>query len=132
MCCACGTAQHLDLGRTARRGGPPVLAQGLTILAARRARSWSQCKLALALGVDRSYVSYVERGKRCLAGRMARRVSVVVGIEVPLPAIDPKLTADGRQASQEARRQARGDELRRLSVRHQTVPHIAASFSRLQ
>lgn len=65
---------------------PPIstehLALGATIRETRRALGWSQERLALEAGMDRTYVSGVERGERNVSYANLLRVAGTLGLRL--------------------------------------------------
>lgn len=59
---------------------PQHLALGDTIRAARKERGWSQEAFALAAGLDRTYVSGVERGERNVSYANLLRLADTLGV----------------------------------------------------
>jgi len=65
-----------------RRPNPTLRAIGLRIRAAREDRGWSQETLAAEAGLDRSYMSGIERGARNLSVLKLTAVADALGINV--------------------------------------------------
>jgi transcriptional regulator with XRE-family HTH domain len=53
---------------------------GTDVVRARKARGWNQGRLAKRLGVSQPYVSLLERNRRAIPVRLARRLSNVLGL----------------------------------------------------
>jgi len=74
---------------------------GTDVARARKARGWKQRELAGKLGISQPYVSLLEKNRRAIPGRLARRLSQVLGLRpttLPLGS-DKRPLASHRAAS---------------------------------
>jgi transcriptional regulator with XRE-family HTH domain len=73
---------------------------GTEVALARKARGWTQAELAEKLNVSQPYVSLLERGRRLVPHRLARRVSHLLGLAPStLPLGSSANALDSRQAA---------------------------------
>lgn len=64
-----------------KAGPPDVLAAfGSRVRAIRKAQLWSQEELALACGLDRTYIGGVERGERNLSLANIHKIASALGV----------------------------------------------------
>ncbi len=90
--------------------------QGRVIHAARLERGISLRALARVLHLSERYVRRLQAGKRCPSGKVAARLGQVLGVALPMPAVDPLTTAQGRRAAQERERERRRELARAASI----------------
>jgi len=77
----------------------PLQIFGLRLVELRKAKSWSQEKLALERGVARSYLGGVERGERNIAVLNIYRLAGALGV-TPAKLLEPPTQAPATEENQ--------------------------------
>ena len=73
--------------------------QAAALRDARLARGWSNKQLAAHLGCSSRYLRYLQAGERTPSQRMVIRIERSTGVRIPLPAVEPELSAASRRAT---------------------------------